>query len=114
MIRKKTEMRHLTVENSGNIRGMLVKEFMLEPEETENKLRMCACIELAAGGMIAEHPHTDDAEIYYLLDGEAVVTDNERTEVLHAGDVVYTGNGNRHSIRNASSEPIHFLAIILA
>lgn len=114
MIRRKNEMQHLTVENSGNIKGSIVKEFLLNPEETGNRLKMCADIELAPGSMIAEHSHTDDAEIYYLLDGEAVVTDNERTEVLHAGDVVYTGNGNRHSIRNASSEPIHFLAIILA
>ena len=107
-------MQHLLVENSGNIKGKLVKEFFLNPEETDNKLKMCACIELAPDSMIAEHPHTNDAEIYYLLDGEALVTDNERSEILHPGDVVYTANGNRHSIKNNTQKPIHFLAIILA
>lgn len=112
MIRKKEDMELLHVENSGNVKGELTKQFLLYPDETYGKTAMCATIELPHGSMIAEHDHTDDAELYYLLDGEAVVTDNDDTHLFHAGDVVFTGGGNRHSIRNESGTTIHFIAII--
>ena len=105
MIRKKEEMELQHVIDTGNIKGEITKRHFLYPDETYGKTSMCATIELPHGSMIAEHDHTDDAELYYLLDGEAVVTDN-------AGDVVFTGGGNRHSIRNESGTTIHFIAII--
>ncbi len=112
MIRKKEDMELLHVENSGNVKGELTKQFLLYSDETYGKTSMCAVIELPHGSMIAEHDHTMDAEMYYLLEGEAVVTDNDDTHLLHAGDVVFTGGGNRHSIRNESGTTIHFVAII--
>lgn len=113
MIRKKEDMELLHVENSGNVKGELTKQFLLYSDETYGKTAMCATIELPHGSMIADHDHTSDSEMYYLLDGEAVVTDNDDTHILHAGDVVFTGNGNRHSIRNESGKTIRFLAVIL-
>ena len=112
MIRKKEEMELQHVCDTGNIKGEITKRHFLYPDETYGKTAMCATIELPHGSMIAEHDHTDDAELYYLLDGEAVVTDNDTTHILHAGDVVFTGGGNRHSIRNESGTTIHFVAII--
>ena len=113
MIRKKDDMELQRVCNTGNVKGEIVKRHFLYPDETYGKTTMCATIELPHGSMIAEHHHTDDAELYYLLDGEAVVTDNNETHILHPGDIVFTGGGNRHSISNQSGSTIHFIAIIL-
>lgn len=46
-------------------------------------------------------------------EGEAIVTDNDTQAVIHAGDVVFTGDGDRHSITNNSGKDIRFLACIL-
>ena len=77
MIRKKEEMELQHVIDTGNIKGEITKRHFLYPDETYGKTAMCATIELPHGSMIAEHDHTDDAELYYLLDGEALVTDND-------------------------------------
>ena len=55
----------------------------------------------------------EDAEIYYILEGEAEVTDNDKTAVMRAGNVMFTGNGARHSIANHSGKDVKFLACIL-
>ena len=74
---------------------------------------MVARIVLPSGSSIGNHAHTEDAELYYILKGEAVVTDNDKTEILHAGDALFTGNGNRHSITNKTNEDVEFLAVIM-
>ena len=70
-------------------------------------------INLPSGSRIKEHPHIEDAEIYYIMEGEAEVTDNGRTAIMRAGDVMFTGNGDRHSIANHSGKDVRFLACIL-
>jgi len=32
---------------------------------------------------------------------------------LHTGDVVFTGNGARHSIANMTDEDVEFLAVVI-
>lgn len=113
MIKHKNEMETVTVENTGNIAGVIKKEVILTPAEMLDKAYMFNVIHLPSGSMIKEHPHFPDAEIYYVLEGEVVVTDNDKTEVLHAGDAVFTGNGDRHSVRNESGRDAKFLACIL-
>jgi Mannose-6-phosphate isomerase len=112
MIKRKSEIEIQIVENKGNIQGIIEKHVILTPEQMSNKALMFAMIELPSGSKIKEHEHFPDAEIYYLLEGEAVVTDNDKTEVLHAGDVVFTGNGDRHSIENRSGIAVKFMAVI--
>lgn len=113
MIKHKHEVETVEVENQGNIAGKIAKEVVLTPAEMLDKAYMFNIINLPSGSRIKEHPHCPDAEIYYVLEGEVVVTDNDRTEVLHAGDVVFTGNGDRHSVSNESGRDAKFLACIL-
>lgn len=113
MIKHKNEIETVTVENQGNIAGIIAKDVVLTPAEMSDKAFMFNLIHLPSGSQIKEHPHFPDAEIYYILEGEVVVTDNDKTEVLHAGDVVFTGNGDRHSISNESGREAKFLACIL-
>ena len=113
MIKYKNEITQETVENQGNIEGRIVKDIILTPAEMLDKARMFNVITLPVGSRIKEHIHQPDAEIYYILEGEVEVTDNDRKEVLHAGDVVFTGNGGRHSVYNCSDREARFLACIL-
>lgn len=113
MIKYKNELDHVVVENHGNIAGKIDKEVVLTPAEMLDKSLMFNVITLPKGSTIKEHKHEPDAEIYYILEGEVVVTDNEKIATLHAGDVLFTGNGDRHSITNHCDADARFLACIL-
>lgn len=101
------------VADSGNVRGHIVKRHILTPEETSQRTRMFARIDIAPGSAIVEHAHLDDAEVYYVLEGELTVTDDATERTLHPGDALYTADGHRHSIANRTSHPAAFLALIL-
>ena len=92
MIRLKKDMETIKVENTGNIAGVIHKEIILTPAEMLDKAY---------------------AEIYYILEGEVSVTDNGQEAILHSGDVVFTGNGDTHSIKNIGTTDATFLAVIL-
>ena len=113
MIKYSQDIQIQTVENSGNIEGRISKNIILTPTEMLERASMFNIITLPSGSRIKEHPHIEDAEIYYILEGEAKVTDNGRTAIMHAGDVMFTGNGGRHSIANHSGKDVKFLACIL-
>ena len=113
MIKYNQDIRVETVENSGNIEGRISKNIVLTPAEMLERASMFNIITLPSGSRIKEHPHIEDAEIYYILEGEAEVTDNDKTAVMRAGDVMFTGNGDRHSIANHSGKDVKFLACIL-
>ncbi|MBO4614732.1 MAG: cupin domain-containing protein [Bacteroidales bacterium] len=113
MIRRKEEAEVIDVEKPAGGQGHIYKNMMVNASEMFGKGRMVARIVLPSGSSIGDHAHVEDAELYYILKGEAVVTDNDKTEVLHAGDALFTGNGNRHSITNKTDEDVEFLAVIL-
>ena len=113
MIRLKKDMETIKVENTGNIVGTINKEIILTPEEMLDKAYMFNRIIVPAGSSIKEHAHQPDAEIYYILEGEVCVTDNGKEAILHSGDVVFTGNGVTHSIKNIGTTDAVFLAVIL-
>lgn len=113
MIKRKEEVEIQTLENTGIFSGKLFKNLILNKEETGGRLKFFNKIELPVGSMITDHAHTDDAEIYYILEGEVTVTDNDKVEVMKAGDVMFTGDGNRHSIKNTGTQTAWFMAVIL-
>ena len=113
MIKLKKDMETLRVENTGNVEGVILKEQTLTPVEMLNKALMFNKITIPVGSKIKEHPHCDDAEIYYILEGEVEVTDNGAKAILHGGDVVFTGGGDTHSIKNIGTTDAVFMAVIL-
>jgi len=113
MIRRKEDAEVIVVENAAGGKGHIYKNMMVNASEMFGMGRMVARIVLPSGSSIGDHAHVEDAELYYILKGEAVVTDNDDTVVLHAGDAVFTGNGNRHSITNKTDEDVEFLAVII-
>ena len=113
MIKRKDEMEILHQEHACNGMNSIEKQFVFSTAEMSDKAKMFARITLPCGSSIGEHPHQPEAEIYYVLKGEITVTDNDTRTVLHPGDAIFTGNGDRHSAVNESSEPAEMLAVIL-
>lgn len=114
MIRRKEEMEIAQREHVKEGKGTIISQTILRPEQMLGKAYLCSLNTLPPNTSIGKHLHLPDAEIYYIIEGEAVVDDNGEEKVLKAGDVMFTANGETHSIANQSNENLVFMAIILA
>ena len=50
------------------------------------------------------HQHKGDGEIYYILSGHGLYTDNDTTYEVNPGDAMFCQNGNRHALENIGDE----------
>ena len=93
--------------------GEIVLHHRFEREQMHGRSRLCAELLIAPGHSIGEHPHADDMEIFYMLEGELVsVNPDGSEEKFLPGDVMMTGGGERHSLRNDADVPARMLAVI--
>jgi mannose-6-phosphate isomerase-like protein (cupin superfamily) len=66
---------------------------------------------LAPGASIGEHTHTDDEEIYFIVEGHGVMlVDGVETPVA-AGDMVITRLGHRHALTNSLDGPMRLIVV---
>lgn len=112
MIRKERDMK---LEQRKAMRGGqgLVDILHILPKEELSGGRLFSKILLRPGCSIGEHRHEGETEYYYILRGEGEVKENSGVRSLGPGDLVITGNGESHSIRNTGSEEMEFIALIL-
>lgn len=113
MIKKKEQTEVQAFENTGIFCGAVYKNIVLKGEEMGDRIKFFNKIDLPVGSMLKDHAHVEDAEIYYILEGEVTVTDNDKIEVLHAGDAMFTADGNHHSIKNTGDVMARFVAVIM-
>lgn len=83
-----------------------------EKEQMKNCRLFCE-ISIPQDGSIGEHDHVGEIEYYYITKGEGIVVDDGVDKKVSPGDIVVTGNGASHSIRNTGSEPLIFTAVII-
>jgi len=113
MIRQKGEFTSKTVNNVRGGQGDIVRTEIFFPEELLEKANACVIMTIPHGSTIGEHPHGPDAELYYILSGTLRVTDSGVTKDLVAGDAVFTGDGNVHSVVNVSDKEASMLAVVV-
>lgn len=113
MYKAQGEMRRNTVKKPRDGEGEVHFTHILEPEEMLASCTMFARLVLEPGAMVGEHTHEEDAEVYYILTGAMEVNDNGQIRQAGPGDVIYTADGDTHSIRNTGTEPAEMLAVIL-
>jgi mannose-6-phosphate isomerase-like protein (cupin superfamily) len=80
---------------------------------TQKNARLFAELTLTPGCSIGYHSHGSETEYYFILSGNGTVIDDDNTVNVGQGDVVITGNGASHSIKNIGSDPLIFIAIIV-
>lgn len=113
MIRREAEMRTLVREHLRGGEGTIENIMILEPEQMLGKCTLCAKFFFAPGTSIGEHAHVDDAEIYYVLEGELTVVEDGVEHILKPGDVAFTANGASHKVENRTTQQAVMLAVIL-
>jgi len=85
----------------------------LADQSTMKHHRLLADVTIPPGASIGEHDHVNEIEYYIILEGEGIVVDNGKDVKVGPGDVVATGDGASHSIRNEGKAPLRFHAVIV-
>jgi len=112
MIAKKFEMREEIKENMRGGNGAITLRYLVPASETFGKSRMIAELTMPKGASIGPHDHVGETEMYIITEGQAYVTENNEGFTLNAGDVMYTGNGDFHSIENKCENDLVLYAVI--
>jgi len=112
MIRKandtRTEKRPI---GGGN--GDITIKHRLEKDEMFGQCRLCAEITIEPGCSIGQHAHDGETEVFYVLEGELISIGEDGAETLfQKGDVMSTGGGGSHALRNDSGKNAVMLALI--
>jgi mannose-6-phosphate isomerase-like protein (cupin superfamily) len=83
------------------------------PRDTEKNVRLIAELSLEPGASIGYHKHDNETEYFIFLSGTGLVNDNGTELAVNAGDVVVTGNGASHDVKNTGSVPLVLHAIVV-
>ena len=102
-----------TKENMRGGEGIVAIENLLSPDELYNKGRLFAKITVAPGDSIGYHVHEGEMEAFYIISGEAEMSDNGETVILSAGDTILTLNGEGHSVKSVGASALEMIALIL-
>ena len=114
MIRTSDSYPVRTVEHMMGGEGSFVIEDILAAGELHGKGRLFARGTLGPGHSVGMHTHTKDMEICFFLSGKGVVEDETGAcTPVEAGDCNITDAGHSHSITNAGTEPLKYLAVVL-
>jgi len=65
----------------------------------------------APNAYVAEHVHQVQEQVYYVLEGEGVLTLNEEQHLMRPHDYVYVPPGVRHSFTNTGLAGLVFLVM---
>ena len=114
MIRKKEECKIEYREHMRDGDGtVMITNFALSPEELNGRGRLFSRITLNPGCSIGYHVHEKDSELFYILKGTGVYSDNGQLETVTAGDVTICPAGSSHSIANQTEDVLEIIALIV-
>jgi mannose-6-phosphate isomerase-like protein (cupin superfamily) len=94
-------------------KGEAVTTKLLTMEQLQGKGRLFARTLLKPGCSIGLHQHKGDVEAYYILTGEGTADDNGVAVPIKAGDVLFTADGQTHSLENTGTADLEYIALVL-
>ena len=113
MLKRLNETTKDEMKNLWNGGGSVIMQKFLTAEDTNNRLKFANIAILEPGCGIGPHPHTTNAEIYWVLEGELVYFEDGQEYILHPGDISYTADGHIHAITNRSDKTARIAAIVI-
>jgi quercetin dioxygenase-like cupin family protein len=94
----------------GHFGGALSKA-LVGPENAGSKLIDFRISRYAPMAYVQEHAHKVQEQIYYVLEGEGVLTLNDESHLMRPHDYVYVPPGVRHSFANTGTNGLVFLVV---
>lgn len=82
-------------------------------DRTNSNIELCSLAEeiLPVGKEVRRHHHLQTEEIYYILEGEGLMTVGDETRNVKAGDAIFIPRTNTHTLKNTGSEDMKLLLI---
>ncbi|GHT96511.1 hypothetical protein FACS1894141_6730 [Spirochaetia bacterium] len=112
MLKSRNEFRVEKKENMRGGDGTVTLTHFVESGEQKNA-RLIAELTLPPGASIGSHQHDNETEYFIFLSGTGTVNDNGTEKPVKSGDVMVTGDGASHSVRNTGTVPLVFNALII-
>jgi mannose-6-phosphate isomerase-like protein (cupin superfamily) len=78
------------------------------------KAKVFARVTLRPGSMAPLHKHEGSFEAFYILAGKGLVDDNGTLAEVKVGDVVFTDDGESHSIKNIGETDLEYIALVVS
>jgi mannose-6-phosphate isomerase-like protein (cupin superfamily) len=85
----------------------------LTEDNTQKNARLVGEFILPPGSSIGKHRHDNETEYFIFLEGNGTVDDNGIETPVKKGDMMITGNGASHCVKNTGSGPLVFNAVIV-
>jgi mannose-6-phosphate isomerase-like protein (cupin superfamily) len=113
MVVRRSQMSHEQREKMRGGDGVIQITNLLESGKLPHG-RLLAELTIPPGASIGVHAHGEETEYFIILSGQGLVADNGTDTMVSAGDLVSTGGGATHGIRNTTTEPLRLIALILS
>lgn len=97
-------------EYPGHFGGALSKE-LAGPQTTGSSRMDFRISRYAPAAFVAEHVHQVQEQVYYVLEGEGILTLDDTRNLMRPHDYVYVPPGVRHSFTNSGTQGLVFLVI---
>lgn len=97
-------------EYPGHFGGALSKA-LVGPENSGSSLLDFRISRYAPNAYVGEHSHKVQEQIYYVLEGEGLLTLGEERHLMRPHDYVYVPPGVRHSFTNTGTAGLVFLVV---
>lgn len=98
-------------EYPGHFGGALSKA-LVGPQNADSKLLDFRISRYAPNAYVQEHVHKIQEQVYYVLEGEGILTLNKKNKhLMRAHDYVYVPPGVRHSFTNTGLAGLVFLVV---
>ena len=82
-------------------------------DRTTSSIERCSLAEelLPIGAKIGSHHHLLTEEVYYILQGEGMMTVGEEVRKVAAGDAVFIPRGHTHTLENTGNEVMTIILV---
>ncbi|MBD3421929.1 MAG: cupin domain-containing protein [Chitinivibrionales bacterium] len=89
--------------------GRVINRRLFRQEDFTTKLASFIRTEIPPGSSVGCHHHPHDEEVFVILEGEGILTVNEKEFVVGAGDVIVNQPGDSHGLKNDATKKIVIL-----
>ena len=114
MIVKLKDIPKTDKENVWGGTGRLSSQMAVTPETriAGSHFKAAGRVALDVGTRIGLHKHSGDEELYVILSGEGLYSEDEKQETVTAGDMLFLADGHSHGLQNTGKEPLVFIGIV--
>lgn len=79
---------------------------------TDDHITWVGLVEVAPGASIKEHVHDQDEEVYIVISGKGVYTEDGKEFPIKEGDVLILRRNHSHGMRSTGETPLTFYAVV--